>query len=624
MYVYISQATFHDTRPQGPQLLHISSKMSTETRDESPPLSAGFRFNLSQIFPEMEVESSLGTEETQAKPWPIYTKERINSSQISVDERIESFSLPLHLQKQYSNISPEVWMETFTCIPSLHSAILALRFSMPEAYRSQFPASVGIVTEKGILMSWIELFRSIPNPLPITNETDRHRKDHGHFIHNIRRLRLFSDNIRRAEDGILQFEFEGAEAEAEDGNVVRVPLEDADAPPPSKEEYIRFCVDCAEYALQEMAGLLPKIYHTTQKIEERVAYRKHQRRVAEEAAEPDQRDYRDDLHPSILSLEYSVPESYQSHFTQEQNTRGIMEHWIHFIGYTPEPRTQGCWTNYKRYEDCIRSQKNLLLEISDDVRKYEDARYWLYGDDDMIPPPPESRRQELIQKCLEKTKEVLSIIVHIFPQLHEALLQCHRQYEIEQNQPLVSRNRVSYTSHAQSEHEIRRRQDLVRQRLSREAERRAERENESPYMVAQRLGRAYREWHAGRAPNPSLAMAYPQLFRRTRRRPRDGLLPRSDLDGLPGIMRRSDLELLPEMAQRSNGETQEYDVQALRPDPGTLSSRTRVARVEVERLEAEVEVRRPNVETLRSTVETMRAQLERQRAAIRQLRELTG
>lgn len=90
----------------------------------------------------------------------------------------------------------------------------------------------------------------------------------------------------------------------------------------------------------------------------------------------------------------------------------------------------------------------------------------------MIPPPPGSKREELIKQCLERTKEVLDTIVHVFTQIREASLQCHRQYEIEQNEPLYSRYRVNYTPYAQSEHEMRPRQGLVRQRWSQEAERR--------------------------------------------------------------------------------------------------------------------------------------------------------
>ncbi|KAE9990031.1 hypothetical protein EG327_001922 [Venturia inaequalis] len=461
---------------------------------------------------------------------------------LSVEERIESYILPLKLRIQLSKMSQEEWREMFACPPDLHAAILALRSPIPDSYQVHFPSGVGMLTEKEIFMNWTGLFCVIPNPLPEGEETDRLRNYHGHFISNNRQLSLCSDNINRVENGgMLHFENEDGETSPLPGTL-------------TKEEFIKFCVCRAETALEEMAGLLPNIYDATQKVKglvDKEAYREYQREVAAEAEEPDFRDYLH-VHPSILNLEYSIPSSYQPHFTQEHSTEGIIDHYIHFVGNTPEPHeyahaTMVLWRDYKAREAEIRAEKNKLFIISDTINKLEDARFWLYGDNDWMPPPPKDTKEERITECLEATKTVLTTIVAAFPRIREAAQCVHRSLQVEQNQPLFRRAPRPYVPPALSEHERRRREGLVRQRLSREAEFREADENDSPYLVMLRLRQRYVDWHAGWGPHPGLALLDPPRVEqaRTRTRTRTRTRQRRETQG-------SVLEALQELRRTSN------------------------------------------------------------------------
>lgn len=457
---------------------------------------------LSPTTPEMEVESSPISNEIEAE------SSDTQANAPSAEKRVESYRLPLNLRTELSQMTPEEWREQFTCLPLLHPAILALRFPIPESYRAHCPSSVGIATEEGIFENWVGLFHSMPNPLPKTEETDGLSNHHGHFVSNVRRLRVLSDHIKHTENGgVLQ-------VEKEDGDMSTLPGT------PKTAGFIQCCLERAEAVLEEMVVLLVNIDQTTQKVKylaDKEAYRAHQRNVASEAEEPDYRDHRD-IHPSILNLECAIPQSYQPHFTQEHSAKGIIDHYIHFVGHTPEPRgyeheARVCWRNYKEYEARIRAQKNKLFILSDALNELDDPRFWLYGENDQAPPPPQELKEDFILEYLDQTEEILLAIVALFPSTREAALRVHRAYEVEQNRPFFGRAPMRYVPPAQSAHERRRQQGLLRQRLSREADRREEVENESPYLVALGLRQRYIDWHAGRGPNPNLVLLYPHRYR---------------------------------------------------------------------------------------------------------------
>ncbi|TLD37828.1 hypothetical protein E2P81_ATG03503 [Venturia nashicola] len=465
--------------------------------------------------PVMEVDYSQIPEELEIEPL------NIKGDVPSVEERIESYVLPLTLQIQLSKISSEAWRELFTCLPLLHPAILALRFPVPESYQAHCPSSVGLGTENGVILNWIGLFQSIPNPLPQTVETDRLRNCHGHFLSNVRKLRVYSDYIKRVENGeIRRVEDENGEVSA----LARILKE---------EDFMQFCVGSAEALLEEMVALLPVIYNTTQELRqsaEKAAYREHQRSVASEAEAPEFRDHRY-INLRILNLEYPIPAFYQPHFAEEHNARGIIDHYLQFVGYTPEPRgyereARASWRTYRACESEIRTEKNKLFIISDAIEELEDPRFWLYGDDDSTPPPPQDTKEELINECLEETKQVLSTMVAAFPRTREASLRVHRAYRVEQDGPIFPHHRHASLARVQVDAERRSRAGLRRQRLSREAELREEEENESPYLVMLRLRQRYIEWHAGRGPNPALFLLHSERFREAPTR-RD-LLPRDE------------------------------------------------------------------------------------------------
>ncbi|KAE9963000.1 hypothetical protein BLS_009807 [Venturia inaequalis] len=489
-------------------------------------------------LPEIEREYSQPSTETEVESSDTLK----DAPTLSVKERIESYILPLKLRIQLSKMSQEEWREMFTSPPDLHAAILALRSPIPDSYQAHCPSGVDMLTEKEIFMNWAGLFCAIPNPLPEGEETDRLRNYHGHFISNNQQLSLCSDNIERVEDGgVLNFENEDGETS---------PLPDT----LTKEEFIKFCVRRAENTLEEMAGLLPNIYDATQKVQDladKEAYREYQREVAAKAEEPDYRDHLH-IHPSILNLEYSIPSSYQPHFTQEHSAQGIIDHFIHFVGNTPEPHgyehaSRVLWRNYKACEAEIRAEKNRLFTISDTIDKLEDARFWLYGDSDWTPPPPKDRKEELITDCLEATKSVLTAIIAAFPRIREAAQCVHRAYQVEQNQPLFRRAPTRYVPPAISEYERRRREGLERQRRSRDAEFREEEENESPYLVMLGLRQRYVDWHAGWGPHPGLALLDPPRVEqaRTRTRTRTRTRQRRETQG-------SVLEALQELRRTSN------------------------------------------------------------------------
>lgn len=391
------------------------SAMSVEVQIEPSPISA-----------EAQIEPSQIPEETQTEPSQTSVEEQTKPSQMSAEERVETFELPVEARIELFKTSPPQWAELYDLyqsIPSFHSTIVGIQtsFRFPDSCQPRYRR------RQCITYHWCHLSTEFTKPLPKTKEVDRLRNYHGHFILNILRLRLLSDNLKRVENGgDLQFEVGSSEmgwmfvpGNTETGS--------------TKEEFVKFCVDSAKVAWQEMAVLLPRIYHTTEKVKEevaRAAYREEQRREAEEIAEIYDRaciEGTHPLHPSILSLECPVPESYQVHFTHDQNARGVYRHWIDFRFNTPEclhlddRATRDCWAAYQACEASIEKQKDNLFAYSDTMFECEDPRLFLYGANDEMGPPAAGVTKETIhEECLKQAREILAQIITLLPALREA------------------------------------------------------------------------------------------------------------------------------------------------------------------------------------------------------------
>ncbi|QDS73242.1 hypothetical protein FKW77_004045 [Venturia effusa] len=441
-----------------------------------------------------DISAQAGAEPGPALPKAVIEDESITKGDTalrrkSIAARIESYRISPDLLFSLSKLYLADWQKVFQSLDALHPAILDLRQDVPENYQTQCPGQVGIATERGIMHNWWTLYESFPKPPPQTKESDKLRDYSGFFVGNIERIFDLNSAIVGIEDNA------GSQHVGEDEMRLLVPLFPV-APDAKmlKCEFRQIILSEVEAIMEEMVMLLPKVYEITKMLPEQAAYWEEKRLEAEEIRHYG-RDCNSRLHPSILAIEYPIPECYRRHFTHTQNAEGVVAHYREIVldttqGRNIDSQSMRIWQAYKTQEDKIARWTKELFGYSDMLYNYEDPRYWRYGLASDQGPEPEESKERLIEEDLKSTKDVLRDIVNAFPAFRQAASNQQRRVQVMCNRPSSwTTSPSTYRTPMQIEADARRAYGARLRRRARSAERReaGEEADEGYYMAAQRL-----------------------------------------------------------------------------------------------------------------------------------------